>query len=288
MNELALYSGGLGGILAHQWLIGLRTVCYVEINRYCQEILLSRIADGLVDAAPIWDDVKTFDARPWRGGVDIVTGGFPCQPFSLAGKSRGADDPRNCWPDTLRIIREAGPRFAFLENVPGIMSRQSGFYFQRQILPALAEGGFDVAWLHMRASDCGAPHLRNRLWILAHAAGEPKRESSNQSDTIAARDKTWNESGNGRKHMADDDGRGCLTRSDSLLPRESIAPNGHCHSRKKLASPVRADWWDAEPAVGRVVHGVARRVDRLTAIGNGQVPAVAARAFAILFRELMG
>jgi len=116
---------GYGGFALGLRLAGLdaTTVCYIEWDKYCQQVIQARIQDGLLDDAPIWDDIKSFNGLPWRGAVDILTAGFPCQPHSNAGLREGEDDDRNLWPDTLRIIREVGPRFAILENVPGILVR---------------------------------------------------------------------------------------------------------------------------------------------------------------------
>jgi len=187
MNELALFAGAGGGLLGSR-LLGWRTVCYVEKDPYCQKILQARIKDGYLDDAPIWDDARTFNGRPWAGLVDVVTAGFPCQPFSGAGKQLGEQDERNLWPDTLRIIREVGPEWLFLENVPRLLCFD---YFGR-ILADLAESGFDARWDCIPASAVGAPHQRDRLWIVAHAnrckqgrRKQPKRESHRRDSDIA-------------------------------------------------------------------------------------------------------
>jgi DNA (cytosine-5)-methyltransferase 1 len=166
MNELCLFAGAGGGLLGSK-LLGFRTVCYVEREKYCIEILKARIRDGCLDNAPIWDDIKTFDGKPWSGCVDIITAGFPCQPFSVAGKRQGADDDRNMWPETIRVIREIRPRFCLLENVPGLLSGTHGYF--GTVLGDLSESGYDARWRIVSAADVGAPHLRKRLWILAHS-----------------------------------------------------------------------------------------------------------------------
>jgi DNA (cytosine-5)-methyltransferase 1 len=114
LNELALFAGAGGGLLASR-LLGWQTVCAVELEPYCREVVLRRQRDGLLDLFPIWDDVRTFDGRPWRGVVDIVSAGFPCQPFSVAGQRHGKNDERNLWPDTARLLGEVGCRYTILE-----------------------------------------------------------------------------------------------------------------------------------------------------------------------------
>jgi len=151
-------------------------VCYVEHNDYAIGILKARIRDGYLHDAPIWDDVFTFDGRPWAGLVDVLTAGFPCQPFSVAGKGLAENDPRNGWPATIRIIREVRPRYCLLENVPGLISKP---YFGT-ILGELSEAGYDFTWDCISAAEIGANHKRERLWIVAHAKGEGERGVSIQ------------------------------------------------------------------------------------------------------------
>ena len=178
---MSLFSG-YGGFSLGLRLAGLttRTICYVEWDKYCQQVIQARIGDGHLDDAPIWDDIKSFDGRPWRGTVDILTAGFPCQPFSKAGKMEGEFDSkgRNLWPDTLRIIGEVGPRLVILENVPGILVGSDGRPpYGGTVVGELAEIGYDAEWRVVSAADAGAPHLRNRWWLLSHANGS-SRESS--------------------------------------------------------------------------------------------------------------
>jgi len=115
---LSLCSGAGGLDLGlHLACHGYRTVGHVERDAYAAAVLVARMEDAALDPAPVWDDLATFDGRPWRGAVDIVTAGYPCQPFSVAGKRRGVDDPRHLWPHVARIIAETEPSFVFLENV---------------------------------------------------------------------------------------------------------------------------------------------------------------------------
>ena len=169
-TEMSLFSG-YGGFSLGLRLAGLntRTICYVEWDKYCQQVIQARIGDGHLDDAPIWDDIKSFDGRPWCGTVDILSAGFPCQPHSNAGLRKGAADDRNLFPDTLRIIGEVGPRLVILENVPGINVGNGGRPpYGGTVVGELAEVGYDAEWRVISAADAGAPHLRNRWWLLAY------------------------------------------------------------------------------------------------------------------------
>lgn len=123
VNVLSLCSGAGGLDLGVRMALPTtRTVCYVEIEAYAAEVLACRMEEGRLDSAPLWTDLRTFDGRPWRGAVDLVIGGYPCQPFSVAGARRGADDPRHLWPHIARILRELDRPCAFFENVSGHVS----------------------------------------------------------------------------------------------------------------------------------------------------------------------
>jgi len=242
LNELALFASVGGGILATKWMLGWRTVCYVEWNKYAVEVLKARIRDGYLDDAPIWDDANKFDGKPWARLVDVVSAGFPCQPFSVAGKGLAENDPRNGWPATIRILREVRPRIAWLENVPGLLSKR---YFGT-ILGELAEAGYDAKWDCVSAEETGAPHKRERLWIVAHAASQ-------------------------------------RLESCGINPSSASAKETHKDIRRPTIE--QCSWWQIEPKLGRVADGVAHRVDRLEAVGNGQVPLVVAEAWNRLNEE---
>jgi len=166
LRYISLFSG-IGGLdLAVRNVLGAETEAYVEIDKFCQKVLKARIKDGYLDDAEIFDDIKTFK---WEK-TDMVVGGFPCQPFSVAGERKGETDDRNMWPDTLRVIRMARPRYVFLENVPGLLSgddegRQPYVY---TILADLAEEGFDAEWEVIGADDAGASHRRKRWFCFAY------------------------------------------------------------------------------------------------------------------------
>ena len=141
----------------------IRTVCYVENEVGASKILGARIRDGILDDAPIWTDLRTFDAKAWRGKIHLVTGGFPCQPHSIAGRKRGADDPRELSGEVLRIAEELGCPTLFLENVETIKR----FYWDT-IRPQLHRLGYKTKEGIFSAEEVGAPHRRRRFFILAY------------------------------------------------------------------------------------------------------------------------
>lgn len=236
INELALFAGAGGGLLASK-LLGWNTVCAVEIERYPREVLLQRQRDGILERFPIWDDVRTFDGKPWRGKIDIISGGFPCQDISAAGKGAGITGSRSgLWKEYARIIDEVKPNFVFAENSPLLRSRGLG-----TVLYDLAELGYDARWAVLGAWHVCANHKRDRMWVLAYASCSYVE---------------------GQRQV-------------SLRDAETYATTS------------KNSWWQTEPVVGRVDNGVANRVDRIKAIGNGQVPLVAATAFRILSRGLI-
>lgn len=297
LNELALFAGAGGGLLGTA-LLGFRTVCAVEKNSYRQAVLLARQRDGLLPRFPIWDDVRTFDGRPFRALVHLVTAGFPCQPYSRAGRQRGRADARNLWPDTLRIIREVQPAFALLENVPDLLR----FAYFGQILRDLAKLGFRVRWDVLSARGVGAPHQRRRLWLLAfrcHSTAPRPRSAlraAGRTDAMSHRRKLY-------VHDA-------RNRSTSYLclgaKRSRVASHSHCESANGTSerriwrsqelpadsprgtSPAarpRGAPWRTKPPLLRVAHGLANRMDRIAALGDGQVPQVVVRAWQALAPE---
>ena len=236
LRELALFAGAGGGILGGK-LLGWRTVCAVENEPYARDVLMARQNDGCLEAFPIWDNVCTFDGRPWRGIVDVVSGGFPCQDISAAGKGAGIEGERSgLWSEFARIIGEVRPRYVFVENSPMLASRGLG-----TVLGDLAAMGFATEHGVLGAHHAGAPHRRDRMWIVG------------VDDTNSAQ-------------------RERMQRAERI--------------KSEHADACRPSWWETEPDVGRVAHGLAARVVRLQCIGNGQVPAVAALAWHTLIERL--
>ena len=256
MNELALFAGAGGGILGGK-ILGWRTICAVEYDKYAASVLVARQNDGCLEPFPIWDDVRTFDGKPWRGRVDVVSGGFPCQDISSAGKGAGIDGEKSgLWGEMARIIRQVRPRYVFVENSPMLTSR--GLH---RVLGDLAEMGFDAEWGVLGADDVGANHIRKRVWINAcHPNRNSKPAGTINGQAPRMQSMVANAAGGRCK--------GGSTKSE------------HCEPGSKRPTFRRV--WQAEPDVGRVSNGVAARVDRLKCLGNGQVPAVAATAFKLL------
>jgi len=145
-------------------LLGWRTVCAVEIDSGARKIVLDRQRDGVIEQFPIWDDIKTFDGTNWRGRVDVITGGFPCQDISTCGQGKGLNGSRSgLWSEMARIIREVRPMYALVENSPMLTSRGLG-----RVLGDLAGMGMDARWGVFRASSAGAAHHRSRLFLVAY------------------------------------------------------------------------------------------------------------------------
>ena len=269
LNGLDLFSG-IGGIsLALQpWI---RTVCYVEIDRYCQAVLRTRIRDGDIEDAPIWDDVTTFDPGPWIGAVDIVTGGFPCQDISLAGNGAGLDGERSglFW-EIHRIAGEIRPAFIFLENVPAITGRGG-----REVVGALTALGYDCRWGVLSAFDVGADHERERWWCLAHV------DSPRQSQQEGPQQGQWGWTGNSaEKTLTHADGarlqRGRYAGEDEQDAEDLITWSG---LTEHFAPARRERWGSLKPLVGRSVHRIPHRMDRIRGLGNSVVPQCAREAF---------
>jgi len=315
MNELALFAGAGGGILGGH-LLGWRTVCAVEWEPYPASVLVARQNDKILPPFPIWDDVQTFDGKPWRGIAQVVSGGFPCQDISVAGGGDGLDGERSgMWREMARIIGEVQPQYAFVENSPMLTSRGLG-----TVLGDLAEMGFDAKWCVLGADSVGAPHKRDRIWILATNArgigrniwrshweeryvlhdinGDASQDQSERegwiggsreigSDVADSQRLGWEERSKERGKLENQEtsdqfdycGKAFSNTSSKNVERQWKIT---CGIESKFGNISKASWWQFEPNVGRVADGVAARIHRLKALGNGQVPLCAATAWRIL------
>ena len=281
-----LFSGIGGFSLGLEETGHFETVAFCEIEKYPQKILKKHWPD-----IPIYEDVKNVTAERLRadgiitnGDRIVVTGGFPCQDISVAGHQKGLTAERSgLWTELHRIIGELRPEYAIVENVSALLSgpsEQPGEWFGK-ILGDLAEIGFDARWYSIQASDMGAPHKRNRVWILAYP-----NDNANETDSRKTRKKERIQKEHWEKGLSWQSGR---TNNDTanVANSDSIERNEHETDKRdgkfkaqkisgnRSCLPRRGEWWATEPNVGRVANGVSSRVDRLKGLGNAIVPQIA-------------
>ena len=302
LNELALFAGAGGGILGGH-LLGWRTVCAVEWEQYPASVLCARQNDKILPPFPIWDDVQTFDGNPWRGIVNVVSGGFPCQDISAAGKGAGIEGNKSSmWKHMARIIGEVRPQYVFVENSPMLTSRGLGV-----VLADLSSLGFDAKWGVVSAADVGANHQRERIWIRAeqrnffsHAEHNGFRRRQQQSESTQETVELANTNEYGTQSQSSNTGKppkwidssGIAGRNQDVTDfmQSGLQGGGEVwqtdnkigQNAELWRTVAKRSWWTTEPNVGRVANGLAGRVDRLKAIGNGQVPLCAATAWELL------
>lgn len=312
LRVLSLCSGGGGLELGLRLALpAARVVCYVEREAFCVDHLAEAMEAGTMDPAPVWSDLTTFRGRPWCGAVDCVIGGFPCQPVSTAGKRLAQQDERWLWPHIARILREVRPWLVFLENVPGLLVRGFG-----DVLGSLAEFGFDAEWGVYSAAECGAPHLRKRLFVLAG-------QGNSMDDALCGRYGRSDEAVCAGRHSAVDASVGDTTglqlqgQPSTGADKAGSAGVGDPDNQRQLQQgwsvaherrwagdadegvadsnwPPRPDdgagWAEVlrmqpglapatQSCVCRVADGSSSRMDHLRMLGNGVVPVVAAVAF---------
>jgi len=295
VNGLDLFSGIGGLTLAlSEWV---RPSAYCEIDPYAQKVLLSRMLDGSLPVAPIWDDVRTLSAKE-LGSIDIIYGGFPCQDISVAGRGKGlAGERSGLFFEIMRLVREIQPTFIFLENVPAIRTRGLD-----TVLKEIADCGYDCRWTNLSAAEVGAWHKRDRWWLLAYSRCREQRTMQNLQSTSQEckrskptelccdcshprlrmeletsqhqelQDKTYTNNNGSKTKLADTHGAG--------LP--DTMSGGSDSEHPKLDHDQFWDWWSSEPSVGRVVNGLPHRVDRIKCLGNAVVPEAARQAFMML------
>lgn len=270
MYGLDLFSG-IGGIT--KALEGyVRPVAYCENDRYAQGVLLSRMFTGDLPVAPVWDDVSTLHGA-MLPPVDCIYGGFPCQDLSVAGRRAGLDGKRSgLFFQICRLASETKAPFIFLENVPGIRTKGLG-----RVLKELDKLGYDCRWGLLSAADVGANHKRERWFLLAHSNNTRLEGRISGSLQERAGERPVGEGGT---PVAD-----AKSQQDWWLQSSGFRPDAGASGCGMRTKPRSNDsWWEAEPNVGRVAHGIPKRVDRLRALGNAVVPAQAREAF----ERLMG
>ena len=282
-NAISLFSGyegiglGLGAVVR-----GLRVVAYVEREVYAVQVLVERMAGGQIEPAPICTDVREFDGRWFSGKVDGIFGGFPCQDISVAGRGEGIrkGNRSGLWFEFARVIREVGPRWVFVENVGALVGRGLEI-----VLGDLAQMGFDAEWGVFSAAEAGAPHRRDRLFILAY-----KHRDRRESQWLG-RDERQIEHEASFGNDADRRGGAAELEHDSS-ERRAFPPGP---AEREAWRHIPEDLQPAtQPALRGVVDGAARgvgrvktsRVDELRILGNGVVPAVAAVAWVMLMKQM--
>lgn len=261
LRVLDLFSGIGGFSLGLERTGGFETVAFCEKSPFCADILQKHWPK-----VPVYDDVRTLSAIDLRhdgvGAIDVICGGFPCQDLSRAGSRAGLEGSRSgLWREFARIICEVRPSFVIVENVPDLLGLGLG-----DVLGDLASIGYDALWECIPASAVGAPHLRDRFWLLAvpqHSDADNTGSHSaplyfNGSVELQHRQERVAQSLG--RDVPDPDGEG------------QLQPQGRISHQRRW--PSNRDWWSAEPAVGRVAYGVPNGVDRIAALGNAVVPQI--------------
>jgi DNA (cytosine-5)-methyltransferase 1 len=287
---------GIGGFDLGFQRAGFEIKWQVEIDPFCRRVLEKHFPE-----AKRYKDVRTVGAADLER-VDVLCGGFPCQPHSVAGRRRGAEDERDLWPAFARLVRELEPRWVVAENVPGLLSNDAGRFFGG-VLRDLAESGYDAEWDCLPASAFGAPHRRDRVWLVAYTGREQLRHESGRRSGSGGTDSALTRNNGATGHVADADERRCEVErfaEPSRLEGARRDESDGCgalwkqHDATALADAGRIttqiptpmvfaaeqipewdSWWAVEPDVGRVAHGVPARVDRLRGLGNAIVPQIA-------------
>ncbi len=259
---------GIGGIDLGLERAGMTCTWQVEIDPWCQRVLAKHWPH-----VPRFADVRTVGARE-LDPVDLICGGFPCQDISNAGRRRGIDgDQSGLWREFARILCELRPEYALVENVAALRVRGLG-----RVLGNLAACGYDAEWDCVPAAAVGAPHLRDRLFVVAHARRERERlEPESQSR-------------GGGTHVVGHDGEDrdvAGAAGSRWWPARSVLPEG-AEGRRALREFARRGWWFTEPDVGRVAARVSARVDRLRGLGNAVVPQVAEYVGHFIARHALG
>jgi len=303
----------------------LRTIALCEVEAFAIANLVAKMESGCLEPAPIWPDLKTFPWEAFRGCVDILTGGYPCQPFSAAGKRQGADDPRHLWPYIARGIRILEPRICFFENVEGHISLGLS-----DVIEDLAGMGYRTTWGIFSASEVGAPHQRKRVFIMAHRIGSrlegywrhvaehdsqgrqgadgyawPSRPGEQQYGWEPPRVVGNAEDGSNRQHSTEQQGRSAFSRPSGKGVVGDTRGNESCRvssrsGREEMAEAGQSGDGQTQPSLGGDADGSAsgldyaelcvsgdNRTDELRLLGNGVVPATAELAYRTLARELL-
>jgi DNA (cytosine-5)-methyltransferase 1 len=257
LRVLDLFSGIGGFSLGLERSGGFKTVAFCEIEPFCQKVLRKHWPE-----VPIYDDVRTLSAERLAAdgiGVDVICGGFPCQDISIAGKGAGlAGERSGLWREYARLIGELRPRYVLVENVAALLHRGLG-----DVLGDLAALGYDAEWHCIPASAVGAPHRRDRIWIVSYRDGDGEPVVPVDAGTVRTADMAYPN----KPRLASE-----FCKRFRGVQATLGSPEGR-ESRGGIAAPYGRAWL-VEPAVGRVANGVPARMDRLRALGNAVVPQI--------------
>ena len=263
------FCAGYGGIERGLELAGLehRVVAYVEIEAYAIANLVSKMETGQLPPAPIYTDIKTFPSEVFRDRVDIITGGYPCQPFSAAGKRKGGDDPRHLWPYIRKHVETIRPVQCFFENVEGHISLGLN-----SVISDLEEDGYSTTWGIFSAREVGAPHQRKRVYIMANSRCSASSEGKQQTELRTTRlgespRGTWPDCGSPQN------------------AKRQAWPSGPGQEQHEWEQPRTV--WKTKPLLGGTLDGNRNRVDRLRLLGNAVVPQTAAKAYSVLSERML-
>ena len=272
MKVLDLFSG-IGGFSLGLERAGMETIAFCEIESFCQKILKQHWPD-----VPIFDDIRTLTANDLPEKPQLICGGYPCQPFSVAGKQRGEKDDRHLWPEMFRLIKECRPTWVIAENVAGHVNMGLD-----QVLFDLESAGYRAQPFVIPACGLNAPHKRERVWIVGYA----EHDGSSAATLAGESEEAGERSQEGQKPALEPSGTGGRADNEALAYAESKRIQGRgasgqqksrSHVRKKLSlRSGEGSWeaqWQAEPGMGRVVDGIPNRVDRVKALGNSVVPQI--------------
>jgi DNA (cytosine-5)-methyltransferase 1 len=286
MKVLDLFSGIGGFSLGLEWA-GMETIAMCEKDKFCRQVLAKHWPD-----ITIHEDIRDLDGKDYKGSIDVVCGGFPCQPFSVAGKQLGKADDRHLWPEMLRVIKESAPAWVIGENVSGFVRMALD-----DVCSDLEGEGYRVQSFVIPACAVEAHHRRDRCWVVAYS---DKNDRRRRDSTISQERHTWMEHrsggqgqslGGSSEGMADpNDARvqgSEKQRSHGEIWKESNDQHLERCGRSSigLSDTQRQTCWLPEPNVGRVAHGVPNRVDRIRSLGNAVVPQLVQRIGEMIYAE---
>ena len=289
LRTVDLFSGIGGFSLGLGMAGGFETIAFCEQDKFCQQVLRKHWPD-----VPIHNDIRTLPTDGF-GDIDLVCGGFPCQPWSDAGKKLGTEDDRDLWPEMACIIEKLRPKWVIGENVRGFVNEPMGL---QRSLSDLERIGYQAVPFVIPACAVDAPHRRDRVWIVAHSDSDSEPDGSlhavsRQGELVddAAREQLERRVDNGGTPSRGPHGQFARSNkdvADTRSPREKRLPQNDKDQERQTIGGTQSgggcdgsvygqsgeNWWTVEPDVGRVAHGVPRRVDRLKALGNAVVPQV--------------